>query len=261
MTENFKIVSSLEGHKDIISDIAQMENGTIITGSYDKGISIWSYDGKEIKLTHTIEDAHEDKINKVLPFTKERFATASSDKNIKILSAVSPFNCIFTLEGHTDRVYPMLQVEDDVMISGSKDGTIKKWDLKTGAMIKEIKDVLPMSDDEELIYGMYYDSFYKMDNGRTLVSGSKNIKIVNNETLQIELTVVHERLWESCSFLEIRKGLFLIGGCEGRVCLYNDKMNKVEDWSNGLGEYVLRMIKLDEYSFITVDGYLNWWIC
>ena len=86
------------------------------------------------------------------------------------------------------------------MISGSKDGTIKKWDLKTGAMIKEIKDVLPMSDDEELIYGMYYDSFYKMDNGRTLVSGSKNIKIVNNETLQIELTVVHERLWESMQF-------------------------------------------------------------
>ena len=38
-------------------------------------------------------------------------------------------------------------------------------------------------------------------------------------------------------------------------------MNKVEDWSNGLGEYVLRMIKLDESSFITVDGYLNWWIC
>ena len=220
MTENFKIVSSLEGHKDINSDIAQMENGTIITGSYDKGISIWSYDGKEIKLTHTIEDAHEDKINKVLPLTKERFATASSDKNIKILSAVSPFNCIFTLEGHTDRVYPMLQVEDDVMISGSKDGTIKKWDLKTGAMIKEIKDVLPMSDDEELIYGMYYDSFYKMDNGRTLVSGSKNIKIVNNETLQIELTVVHERLWESCSFLEIRKGLFLIGDAkEGSVSI------------------------------------------
>ena len=251
----------LEGHKDIVSDIAQMENGTIITGSYDKSISIWDYDGKNIKLNKTIEGVHEDKINKVLPLTKNRFATASSDKKIKIWSAVAPFECLFILEGHTDRVFPLLQVVDDIIISGSKDGTIKKWDLKTGKMIKEIKDVLPINDDEELLYGMYYDSFYKMANGRTLVSGREKIQIINNESLQVELTIQDMHLWESCSFLEIRKGLFLIGGCEGRVCLYNDKLNKVEDYSNGLGEYVLRMIKIDDYSFVTVDGFLNWWLC
>ena len=156
------------------------------------------------------------------------------------------------------------------MISGAKDGTIKKWNLKTGKMISQITDVLPMGDDEEdeedeedekLIYGLYYDSFYKMDNERVLVSGNDTIRIINIENMEIEIIVQDKVIWESCCFLEIKKGLYLVGGCEGGMCLYDDRVNKIIDGDGVIGEgYILRIIKIDERTFMIVDGTLKFWI-
>ena len=261
---NYNVEYISEQHTNSVSDIAKMEDGTIITVSYDRSIAIWNYNGKKIKCIKHIKGAHTDKINKVLPLTNNRFATASSDRTIKIWNSSYKY---LLLEGHTDRVFPLLQVRDDIMISGAKDGTIKKWNLKTGKMISQITDVLPMGDDEEdeedekLIYGLYYDSFYKMDNERVLVSGNDTIRIINIENMEIEIIVQDKVIWESCCFLEIKKGLYLVGGCEGGMCLYDDRVNKIIDGDGVIGEgYILRIIKIDERTFMIVDGTLKFWI-
>lgn len=250
------------GHDAIISDVSQLANGNIISSDYDGVISIWTLNADgTFKLDKKIDKAHEKKINKILPLTKDRFASSSDDTKIKIWNSKSPYECILTLEGHTARVFPLLQINDDHIISGGKEGAIRKWDLNTGKCVKTLENVLKESDDEELIEGMYYDSFYDLGNGKTLSSAPEEIKIINNENLQIELTTKNDRLWEATSFLEIRKGIFLVGACEGRMSIYNANTNVVEEWENGFGEYVLRMIKINEFTFASVDGFLNFWVC
>ena len=45
------------------------------------------------------------------------------------------------------------------------------------------------------------------------------------------------------------------------MSIYNANTNVVEEWENGFGEYVLRMIKINEFTFASVDGFLNFWVC
>lgn len=261
--EGYKVEQELNGgHNAIISDVALLPNGNIISCDYDGTISIWTLDAANntFILVKKIDKAHEKKINKILPLTKDRFASSSDDKKIKIWNSKSN-ECTLTLEGHTSRVFPLLQINDNNIISGGKDGTIRKWDLNTGECIKTLENVLNMNDDEELIDGLYYDSFLDLGNGKTLVSAPEEIKIINNEFLQVESTTKEKMLWEATCFLEIRKGIFLVGACEGRMSIYNANTNAVDEWENGFGEYVLRMIKINEFSFSTVDGFLNFWVC
>lgn len=62
--------------------------------------------------------------------------------HLKICSFVGkemPSRCIRTLEGHTKPVCSLAVLNDDTIVSGSCDSTIKLWNSKTGECIRTLK--------------------------------------------------------------------------------------------------------------------------
>jgi len=54
------------------------------------------------------------------------------------------YNCT-TLRGHTSRVYCVALLPKSRVISGSHDGTLKVWDMSTGAYLRTLSGHIPRS--------------------------------------------------------------------------------------------------------------------
>ena len=71
-----------------IKTICQLDDGTIVSCSYDQSIIIGDY---------KIENAHFDNINKVITLPHKRIASCSVDHTIKIWRSYPPYSDIRTL--------------------------------------------------------------------------------------------------------------------------------------------------------------------
>ncbi len=83
--------------------------------------------------------------------------------------------CKFILTGHTQNFFGLKLITPSILASGSKDGTIKLWDITTGQLIRTLT-------------GHTDDILWSVDllNSQTLVSGSgyRTIKLWNWSTGQ-----------------------------------------------------------------------------
>lgn len=77
-----------EVHEAEITGIIQLQNGKIVTGSYDNLVKIWEFDTKlkDLKLLSTI-DEHCFQIEQIKEILPNVFATVSTDETIKIWNA------------------------------------------------------------------------------------------------------------------------------------------------------------------------------
>ena len=105
-------------HSSPITSIATTKD-YIISGSGDRTIKIWNYDGKCI---HTLS-GHSDYVASIAT-TKDYIISGSDDKTIKIWNYDG--KCVHTLEGHSDYINSIATTKDHI-ISGSYDKTIKVW--------------------------------------------------------------------------------------------------------------------------------------
>ena len=70
-----------------------------------------------------------------------RLASSFDDNSIKITSDnVLTFSNYTKLIGHTDLVNSLVQLEKDVLVSGSCDTTIKLWNLTTMQLISTLNN-------------------------------------------------------------------------------------------------------------------------
>lgn len=86
-------------------------------------------------LLQTLED-HESAINCMcLSDDGSVLATGSDDHNIRLWSAkTTPVECLSVLFGHMDYITCIL-MDENYLISGSADRTIRKWDMTNGQCI------------------------------------------------------------------------------------------------------------------------------
>jgi WD40 repeat protein len=76
---------------------------------------------------------HADAINCVtLIHDGRRLASASADRTIRIWALDQHGSPSVCLEGHTDEVTSVVFVSSESLVSGSHDGTVRLWDVKTG---------------------------------------------------------------------------------------------------------------------------------
>ncbi|MCB9493294.1 MAG: WD40 repeat domain-containing protein [Epsilonproteobacteria bacterium] len=118
-----------ETHNAWISSIIEIKaTNHIATSSWDRTIKIWDIDAYIPSCLHTLE-GHNDCINVIKQLNEHTLVSASDDKTIMTWD-INSGKKTETLEGHDDRVYALLVV-DNKIISGSRDKTVKIWDAES----------------------------------------------------------------------------------------------------------------------------------
>ena len=118
------------------SRVCQLENGLIVTVGND--VTLWQLTQNELKKEFTIEN----KLDNVIPLTKNRFAGVGEDI-IYIDSGDAPYNKepIAKLEGHNkmNNNIQLLQLKGkEILLSAKERENIILWDLNTYTQIKKL---------------------------------------------------------------------------------------------------------------------------
>jgi WD40 repeat protein len=74
---------------------------------------------------------------KYLPYKNGYVASASDDTTVNVWNTLR-WTSIQTYKNHTNFVYSLDQIDNDTMVSGSKDKTIRIWKISTGETLKII---------------------------------------------------------------------------------------------------------------------------
>ena len=201
---------TLEGHKDRVISLIQLESGYLASGSKDGSIIIWDLYKNEIiskfyeigqvicllefepnKLLigtsenniglwdlNRLEDSssfnflrHTLWVNCLVKIDKNTFASASNDCNIYVWDYYNR-KFLFELAEHTDCILTLIKLNDGRLCSGSADLTIKIWNIKK----RECEFVL-------IDHNNWILSLYQLKNGILLSSDDESLKIWKNFSL------------------------------------------------------------------------------
>ena len=189
-----------------IKSFCQLENGTFATASIDGSIIFEDF---------KIEKAHNDWINKIISLPKNRVASCSTDKTIKIWKSNFPYSDhpIVVLLGHKKKVISLLYTKErDVMISGASDATLRLWNMSTYQCESVIKG----------IQCCYMNSIYQYDNDTVLVGGEQCIFIVSILKCKIEKKIEDKAIGDVFSFVRLRYDkTILFGGNSNKIGILN----------------------------------------
>ncbi|KAF9432836.1 Mitochondrial fission protein, partial [Entomortierella beljakovae] len=129
----FKCLGQLPGHEDSV-ECMQLSQNTLVTGSRDNTIRIWSL----ANLSHSQEVKDNSPALNRSGNWPDKFDGSSSTEGFSRKSIDTPNNLdncwASTMTGHTGPV-TCLYYEDQTLLSGSNDKTIKEWDLVTGQCV------------------------------------------------------------------------------------------------------------------------------
>jgi WD40 repeat protein len=107
--------------------------GLLASASKDRTVRIWNIDSGEcVRALH-----HEDWAVQVCSFGENRIACASG--NAVYLWNTESGECLGALEGHEDLVDSISVFGEGRLASGSRDKTIRIWDVGTGECVRTIQ--------------------------------------------------------------------------------------------------------------------------
>jgi len=148
-----------------------------------------------------------------------RLASSFDDNSIKITSDILTFSNYTTLIGHTDLVNSLVQLEKDVLVSGSCDRTIKLWNLTTMQLISTL------TNHNGCINALL--NVKLNDNITYLISGSedKTVNIWSNELKLIKNINYHSDSITSLAYMQSYK-ILAIGSKDTTISIWKlDLMN------------------------------------
>ena len=125
-------------HSQPVTVVSFSPNGkTLVTGSEDGSIKIWTAEGKVLQSLSK-ELGHKKTVWSIDYNKDGAIASASVDKLVKIWDANGKF--IKNLTGHTRVVYDVNwnPINNNTVVSCSEDGTIRLWNVTTGKQIDSL---------------------------------------------------------------------------------------------------------------------------
>jgi len=112
----------LNYHKDTINCLAILNDGRLISGSYDNSIIIYN---KTTFLPDLIINEHIGPVWSIIQLSSGIIATCSNDETIKLFNIKeNNYNIIQTLNDHTDSVNLIIEIKNKYLVSCSSDNSI-----------------------------------------------------------------------------------------------------------------------------------------
>ena len=149
--EQYKLAATLAGHEQDVRAVASAANGSIVTGSRDSAVRVWTR--VDDKYTSTVLHGHTHYVIAVASGPSGSIASGSNDKHVVEWDLTTGVPAR-VLEGHTNTVSCVAySASIGALVSASWDSTAKVW--KEGACIATLKGhkatvwaVLPVEDEE-----------------------------------------------------------------------------------------------------------------
>ncbi|XP_065068407.1 WD repeat-containing protein 31-like [Rhopilema esculentum] len=180
-------------------------NGTSICISGGSGGKIGLFDVGARKLMARW-DAHEKEITKVIPAGVEQSVySASRDKSIRVWKNNSD-EPAHVLSGHTLGVTAITTNKDGCqLVSGSRDNTVRLWDMKVGTCIRHMTQPRNMVTDVKWIDGTE----------QVVQTGEDKImKIWDTRSLQVARTFPMKQYFQTCCDVSAG-GSYIVTGATG----------------------------------------------
>ncbi|KAM5530207.1 hypothetical protein V8D89_016121 [Ganoderma adspersum] len=118
--KDFKLLHDLVGHQQSVWTVLAIDGSQYLTGSADNTIKLW----KSHKNVRTYP-GHTQAVRGLALITDIGFASCSNDSEIRIWTMEG--DCVYTLSGHTSFVYSISVLPNGDIISGGEDRTLRVW--------------------------------------------------------------------------------------------------------------------------------------
>ena len=202
---NFK---TLNNHTDKIYHIDKLNDGRLISCSYDKSLNIYKKDTYDLQLS--IKEHSYD----ILSFTElhdRRIITCSGDKTMKIIKLIGEdkYQIEQTLQGHTNTVDKIIEIKLNILISISRDKTMKIWKLNNENKFECFKTINFQNSES-------YCNILKLNENEFVTSsyGDKRIKFWDSNDYSNIATINQdiETFWTWKNMCLLENDLLCIGG-------------------------------------------------
>ncbi len=125
LQNNFKI---LNYHTEPISHLSKLNDGRLISCSWDNSLNIYNKDTFELQLS--IKE-HTDCVRSFTQLKNGKIITCSRDKTMNLIQLIGEDQYIIEqkLIGHSDWIMKVIEIFDNMLISISYDKTMKIWKI------------------------------------------------------------------------------------------------------------------------------------
>jgi WD40 repeat protein len=121
------LLQTLNGHTQTLHALTVLQNGDLVSGSWDSTIKIWNPIDGTLKRTL---NGHTRIVHSLAQLQTGDLASSSDDSTIKIWNLIDG-TLKKTLNGHTSSVRALTVLQNGDLASGSDDKTIKIWSPKS----------------------------------------------------------------------------------------------------------------------------------
>ena len=244
ISRQFNPIQRLIGHRQVINTIIQLNDGRLLTGSDDFKMKFWEEQGEKFintltidKLTGDILCVYELKDLRIIITNKSSGAMKVWQKQ----KDSEMYDLTITLSEHQQAVTSIIQLSDEKLITGSKDNTIKLWDISENSL----KCTQTLSKHKLGVCALCELT------GRRFASASDDTTIgiweeENNKFKCVKVLTDHKTKVKA--LVQTNNGILITGG-EKIIIIYEIKDNnftKIQKIDNVHTSYITKFIKLSD---------------
>ena len=131
-------IDKIKAHSDKIWCIEEIKNKVLASGGY-KDIKIWTINDNDLTLIISIDNAHNDYLNKIIKLDYNEFASCSRDGKIKIWNYnYSMKKCI---NAHSTYINNILKINNFLVSGSNGEKCIKFWNIDDYNLIQEFRNI------------------------------------------------------------------------------------------------------------------------
>jgi WD40 repeat protein len=134
--DSLSLVKELKDHKDQITSIIELDDGTVASIGDDRNVTIWEPNDSYKKVKNLI--ATDNIISSALKLKDGRIAISSYDRLLIVWNPNENYTCEAVMTDHTGEIDRVIELSDGRLATSGKDNTVRIWDNVTASKSQKI---------------------------------------------------------------------------------------------------------------------------